>query len=316
MDFFKMIKAPLKKIKHKVYIYKNREKTKSFGHGNPEILYYIIRRDSEYCGLFSWFITTIGHLRRAELNSYIAVIDMKNYKNPYISKKQLHKINAWEYYFEQPMGHSLEEAYEGQRVILSDATIIPDRPGVTLECLYNINGELDMWKQYVDKYIKIKPDILSIMTEEWNEYFKSNDKVLGVLCRGTDYVKNKPEGHPKQPSLDLVINKIYEWLNEYSYNKIFLATEDVGIYEILKKEFDSKLFINKKEFIEYSDGGINEYVINRCDDNYKRGFEYLTSIWMLSQCNALIAGQCGGSVGAVLLAPKYERIFFWDLGRY
>jgi hypothetical protein len=62
--------------------------------------------------------------------------------------------------------------------------------------------------------------------------------------------------------------------------------------------------------------GIGSFSIDRKNDNYHKGLEYLTTIYMLSKCNALIAGQCGGTTGAVLLSKNHEFSYLWDLGYY
>ena len=51
-------------------------------------------------------------------------------------------------------------------------------------------------------------DIKNKMDEEWKKMFVETDRVLGVLCRGTDYTSRKPKNHPIQPSIDMVVDKI------------------------------------------------------------------------------------------------------------
>ena len=58
----------------------------------------------------------------------------------------------------------------------------------------------------------------------------------------------------------------------------------------------------------------NQEFINR--DPYERGIEYLTSIYLLSRCNGLVAGRTTGTVGACIMAEKYEFRYIFSLGRY
>jgi hypothetical protein len=50
---------------------------------------------------------------------------------------------------------------------------------------------------------------------------------------------------------------------------------------------------------------------------YNRGIEYLSSIYLLSRCDALIGGNCGGSISALLMnGGKYEFTEIFNLGLY
>jgi len=40
---------------------------------------------------------------------YIPVVDMKHYTNQYFKDGRTFKDNAWEYFFEQPCGYTLED---------------------------------------------------------------------------------------------------------------------------------------------------------------------------------------------------------------
>lgn len=291
-----------------------KEKRKSYGTENEDKTFYVIRRMDSYigCGLFSHVITTVGRIKYALDHNMIPVVDMMNYPNLYISKKELHKINPWEYYFEQPEGYTMEDVQHSKNVVLGDGSIIEERPDAM-----QTKEEFNAWKEYMDTYVKLKPEIKKEMDHTWECMFEEKDKVLGVLCRGTDYTSNKPKNHPIQPSIDMVVDKIDSFIRDKNYNKIFLATEDKRIYESLKNIYGKRLLTNEKEFVDYIDGkGIGVFHINRANDNYMKGLEYLTSIYFLSKCNGLIMGQCGGATGAMLFNNVYEDLFLWNLGRY
>lgn len=82
--------------------------------------YYIIRRKLTDVGLFSNFIVFAGHIRYALTKGWLPVVDMQNYPNAYLAPEKFGKENAWEYYFEQPLRIGLEQAYNGENVILSN----------------------------------------------------------------------------------------------------------------------------------------------------------------------------------------------------
>lgn len=60
--------------------------------------------------MFSYFNTILGGIAYADKKGYIPVVDMKNYPNTYLFSDEVGRVNAWEYYFEQPGGMSLEES--------------------------------------------------------------------------------------------------------------------------------------------------------------------------------------------------------------
>lgn len=295
----------------RIFLYK--EQRKSYGSENPDKTFYVIRRMDSYigCGLFSHVITTVGGIKHAIDNNMIPVIDMMNYPNLYISKDQLHKVNPWEYWFEQPMGYSVSDIQHSKNVVLGDGKIIEARPDAKQP-----KEIFTRWKEYMDQYVRLKPDVKKKMEREWNQMFEKSDRVLGVLCRGTDYTSTKPKNHPIQPSVQMVIDKI-DTMVAGGYSKIFLATEDVRIFNELKKKYGNMLSVNRKEFVDYVDGkGIGVFHIERENDNYYKGLEYLTSIYFLSKCNGLLMGHCGGATGALLFNDKYDELFIWNLGRY
>ena len=56
--------------------------------------------------------------------------------------------------------------------------------------------------------------------------FKGSRNILGILARGTDYITVKPSGHPIPPNIDMMIDDINEMDKKYSYDWLFLTTED------------------------------------------------------------------------------------------
>ncbi len=168
--------------------------------GNPdEPTYYIIRRSDYAVGLFSNFLVFAGHIWYALQNGLLPVIDMQNYPNAYLPPEKLGKENAWEYYFEQPLRIGLEKAYAGENVILckSDYPIPVSFPDDTL--LKN-NDYLTEWRMLVKLgLLKVKPALMSEILAMRQKLFAPNDRVLGVLLRGTDYVANRPHAHPIPP---------------------------------------------------------------------------------------------------------------------
>ena len=161
--------------------------------------YYIIRRKFNSVGLFSNFIVFAGHIRYALSKGWRPVIDMQNYPNSYLPPEKLGKENAWEYYFEQPLRIGLEEAYSGENVILCKEN--RGYPPYTSTSFYDRQSLImTEWRMLVKLgLLKVKDSLMQEIMAVRGKLFAPTDRVLGVLLRGTDYVANKPKGHPIPP---------------------------------------------------------------------------------------------------------------------
>lgn len=121
---------------------------------------------------------------------------MQNYPNPYLSPEKLGKENSREYYFEQPLRIGLEQAYTGENIILSDGFREEGTPTENNIYFENRNNILTKWRMLLNLgLLKIKPALMTEILATREKLFQPNDRVLGVLLRGTDYVANRPQGH-------------------------------------------------------------------------------------------------------------------------
>ena len=156
--------------------------------------YYIVRRKFTTTGLCSNFLLFAGHIRYALSKGWFPVVDMQNYVNPYLAPDKFGKENSWEYYFEQPLRIGLEEAYNGENVILcSEKISFPNN-------IFKDSKSLTEWKKLVKKdLLKVKPALMKEIFAIREKLFAPNDRVLGVLLRGTDYVSKKPRQHNIPP---------------------------------------------------------------------------------------------------------------------
>lgn len=286
------------------------------GGENPDKIFYVIRRRDLYCGLFSLFITNLKRIDDAVKKGYIPIIDMQNDFNIYLSEDKIGKENAWEYYFNQPMGYSLDDIKKSKNVIIGSGAVPDMFPYLDIDFLMGRTGELAYWKEIVKRYITINEKTQKLVDEEYKRLFESHDKVLGVKCRGTDYSRGKPKNHPIQPTPEQAVMKAKEIFKERECTKVFLATEDVEYYNAFLKAFGNKLITNKKNYFEYQGGSTGKEEYEREDGGYKAGLEYLITTLLLAKCNCLCAGCVSATVGALLLAEEYEYVYLFDLGIY
>ena len=100
-------------------------------------------------------------------------------------------------------------------------------------------------------------------------------------------------------------------------NKLFLATEDKKIVAIFKDIFGDLCVTLDREYVDYEQGKhISLMHIDRPDDYFLQGKDYLTQMVLLTMCNSFVAARCSGSVSVMMMADKFEHTYFFNLGRY
>ena len=185
-------------------------------------------------------------------DGYIPIIDMKHYTNRYFKDNREYKDNAWEYYFEQPVGCNLGDIDDFSEVIISkagndiDGLKSPSAFEIPTELQdYKLPKKLQEYKECFNKYIKFNKDTKLYLEEQYK-------KIIGDNESGTDYAVRKTVAHPKQPSISQLIKKVKNTLKKYpDIKKIYLATEDLDIYNALKNEFKDLILDNGQERVSY-----------------------------------------------------------------
>jgi hypothetical protein len=309
--FVKPVEAIVDKIPEEHYVKQ----------GDPDKpTYYIIRRLPETTGFLARYRMVAGHVRYAMSKGWIPVVDMQNYASPYLDPKKFGKENAWEYYFEQPMRIGLDEAYSGENIILSNGDCVKPYPGHSLKMLERVTDELTEWRMLIKLgLIKIKPALMEEILATRDNLFSREDRVLGVNMRGTDYLVRKIKGRPIPPPVDFAKSIVNAKLKDWNCNKFFLATEDKKILESFQDTFGYRCVILDRGYVDYNsikDKWVSVCRINRENDHYLQGKEYLTQIVILSMCNSLVAARCSGTTTTMMLADKFEHTYFFNVGRY
>ena len=87
--------------------------------------------------------------------------------------------------------------------------------------------------------------------------------------------------------------------------------------QVFKNIFGDFCVTFDREYVDYKPG---QFIclthIDRPNDYFIQGKDYLTQIVLLSMCNSFIAARTSGSVGVMLMAEKFEHTYFFNLGRY
>jgi len=287
----------------------NWEKEHNLPGGRQAGKVYIIRRSGRKLGLFSYFETVLPRIDYAYKNNMIPVVDMCNFDN---SIKEFQEHNPWDDYFEQPGGLSLYDAYRSNKITLSESGIPENRPNENMDFFNNKDNQLEYWRVCCKQYIRLKPEIRERVNLIKKQVFDEDDKILGVLARGTDYIRLRPSGHPIQPSVEEILSVVEKKIAEYNYTKVFLATEDSNIATKFKEELDDKCIVGNCDYIEYKTG----YLADSKANTNGRTMDYLINIIILSECDGIVAGRTSGTVGAAVLSEGWKDTYFFDLGLY
>lgn len=282
--------------------------------------YLIIKRECESSGLglFAYYVTMLARIEYALRHQMIPVIDMKNYANTFHGENEVGKVNTWELFFEQPCNVSLEEALSSGKARYVWNDIPSYHPNDSLDFLYN-DEIVSYYHSVAEKYIRFQPDVLQTLKEKEREILGEGDKrgrILGVLARGTDYTGLKPYYNPIQPDLERLSKVMDDYCAIYSCERIFVATEDSEILDWLKKRYGSRLLYTNQKRVSRVETYLYENKEFTDRDPFERGIEYLTSIYLLSKCNGLVAGRTSGTVGTCIMADNYEFRYIFSLGRY
>jgi len=306
----------------------------SFGEKNQNLTYYIVDRDSwAGNGLFSCVNAIVSAIEYAVERGYIPVVDMKNGDNAYLYPDEIGKINAWEYYFEQPLENinqtisSLEEAYRSKNVIINNM-----HHGGIVQALYpagypslldagSHNRIMRRRSIQYKKYVRLNKNTEKYIDEQYKKIIHDGDRVLGICVRGGEYRFSRPFGHPIQPEIDDIISQVHSSMKSWNCNKIFLTTEDIDILQIFTQEFGDAVISTDRSYIKYviCDSDEGRYLKHvrpheRENEKYLQGLEYLTDIVILSRCNSIIGGTSCGMIAAVLMSNGFEHQYFFDCG--
>lgn len=299
---------------------------------------FFIVHECQTGGIFVYLIGCMTQIAYAQKNGYVPVVDLLNFPNALRNETQ-EDVNAWELYFEQPAGIGVEDVYGAEQIIfhgeetckvLYIGDVDPDKAYKEYDVVIDESKEFKEWYQdsklmkcfqnFWHTNIRYSEKAKGYIEEQYQQLFPSSGAVLGVLCRGTDYISLRPRGHYVQPNLDMIIDKIWEVIEEYHYEYVFCATEDAELYKGLKDAFEGKirLFGLDVERVRYKEGYLlNDLYKKQKMDIFQRQLNYLTEMELLSRCQGLIAGKTTGSrFLPVMKSGEYEYLYFWELGRY
>lgn len=300
---------------------RKRERRRSYGNDNPDKTFYVIGQNDVTGGLW-WLINKVlMHLWYSDDNGYIPVVDWQNYVNQYSDLDNPNRPNVWELFFEQPCGYDLTSISNSKNVILNKEDTCPN-PYYLMGNFYEDEARIQKFQSLFKQYIRFNDKTYKYLSDKWNAISDyGNRRIVGVLCRGTDYVRNKPKNHPVQPNPEQVVSDVYKCMNQFRCDYVFIATEDIDIFNMFLKEFKEKLlYIDQNRFrLGDNDEWLSDAILRDTNDpssSYQRGVDYLMATFILSKCTCYIGGRTGGSKGVLILSEGFEYKNIYNLGLY
>lgn len=298
---------------------------------NDRVIVY--RAKEKHIGFFAAFISLVG-----ALEPYI-------YKGlqPYVFVEGKGGDNIWESYFEQldvafwdllsekakkKLLRSLTtrnkcqvakkvllDGFKKYNIVFDPSIGIDRRPNDSMDFITN-ELAVGYWRKFINKNISFNVRMSEYIESVGKDIgFSLNDRIVGVLVRGTDFIGLKPYNHPIPPTIEEAIYKTKKTMHEYNCNKVFLVTEDEDILDAFKTEFKQSLLYVPQRRVKNTNKEYIEDVINNIkDENIEK--QYITAIALLARCNCLLSARTSGGVAALVMSEGFEYEFFWNKGRY
>lgn len=276
----------------------------------------IIRRSEPVPGIGSHIITNLGQIEAVLEAGQIPVIDTVYAKNVLQDISIERNTNAWELYFAQPLGLGLSDIPQDAQITVWDG-LPKEMPYYDMDFMTNPYLQ-KKWRRRAQKYLKLSTSLQhNIEQKKQNTPFRDTNRILGVLCRGTDYTAIRPYNHPVQPTPEEVICRARERMELYHLEKIYLATEDEQIRKRFMTEFGECVFDTQELYYDQvQDELLTQINRERQVDTHQKNMEYLTALALLGKCPYFLGGRTSGTVVSMLLSEEQTQFETWNYGRY
>ena len=325
------VKATLKKgLRHAIYSFLYREERKSFGSMNPNRTVYIIRglcEDSRYytgvgLNLLANFSYVLSHMLYAREKGWVPVVDQLHYPVYNQESFPVHgSRNPWEYYWQQPGGITLEDAYASRDVVLSARRWY--EPG---NLKYSAEAHMD--RVIIDRFHALMETIpLNAPTAEYRrkclaQVLEGRGRVLGVSMRAGGYSQDgtyHSPGHPIQPKRDELLELVEERMHAWNMDTVFLATEENENIECFQARFGNRLvYLPRERYDKWkpaTKGKPNPLYMP--GKRYQTGLDYLMEMELLAVCDSLLGSVTSGLRYAIFRnGGRFSHLEVLDFGRF
>lgn len=261
--------------------------------------YYIINYKHRGAGFFAYLNAVFGKLSYCNKENLIPIVDWSNPIVEYFDDEM--GPNPFDYYFIQPL--SIDEALKLNYEYCPEHYENYPPSGLKISRYPDIVSDLHC---SINKFLKIKPYISTSLNNEIESH-----KTIGVHCRRSDMGRHHPEYELIKNTEDF-FSKTMNIFYKYGFEKIYLATEEIEIFEYFKSRVPEILLYQECFRINKNDDHrtIND---NRKNHRYLMGKEVLIDSLNLSKCESLICGISGVSYGAIFFnGNKYSDVYYFD----
>lgn len=288
--------------------------------GGP-LSYYVMPSAGAKEGMFQQVNALVHtHLLMALMQGRVPVVDMQSEKNQYLPADRVGTDNSWEYFFEQPYGIGLG-------AIPPDADVVHGHFR-THWGVWKGDPSRDFGMQErtrEDLYLLcerfVRPNEVTARTIEENRaaLFTPGESVLGIVIRETDYTLQMEHHSPVDRQVDYTA-QIRDALGRHGCTSVFVATESRRVFDSVSAAFPGITRTNPREFYDryYQDREDGRALVladvkhDREDDEYLRGLEYVTTVFLLAGCDVLLGTRSGAFTAAQYLnGGAYRHVSTW-----
>ena len=205
----------------------------------------------------------------------------------------------------------MNEVYQSKNVILSGWSI---KKCLQVKVNFSFEDQIKFYKE-LDVDISLKRELLEKANYIEKKYI--NDKTLGLFIRGTDYVALKPKGHYIQPTVEMLLSKVKEYIQEFQIDNIFLITEDKEIENKIKKSLNVSINVLSNNICDKYDG--KDYLSSYFSKSevIENAENYILRVILLARCKYLISSITSATLFMLSFENcMFQKSYFFDLGKY
>lgn len=278
------------------------------GAGNREKKFFVIDGHFVIEGIYGIWLKVFTAARYALSKGYIPAFKIISSDSNIYSDYECDDI--WNKFFLQPEGYTIGEVLESNYLALSPNMNVLNIMRFIMDEVskgYELTWPNGIFNEQIKQYIR----------ERRERFLPHPERTLGVLLRGTDYVKTRLTGHAKHATFDLIVEKVAEVESTWDFDWIYLATEDEEICTKMKEHYGERLTFTDQERYIIEPGQILQdlHTVKMEGEGFRLGAEYICAVSLLAQCSSLIAsGDCGAYREAVREnGGRYKYVYKFEL---
>ena len=215
--------------------------------------------------------------------------------------------NPFEYYFDRVSDVTFEDALDSYAVVEHNYY-----QRNYMETVFKMNSGYLPSEDYmktaaelVNRYIHLNmitrktiySDIQGIIGEQ---------KTLGVHVRGADFKRHYAK-HPHMVTVDEYLEAVKKAIDQFGFDMIFLATDDLDAIEKFSKTFSNKVVFYKDVVRTDGDETVMKSERDRKDHHYRLGYEVIRDVYTLAECDGIIAGLSNVSIFARIIKISEQK---------